>query len=92
MKWWVIKAAFSPAKISSLWELASARSVSFKWSLANVPNHNEMLVARYVVMPWWISLSCEYLFLFQEMYSVSSLVVPKMEEGISGTGAVKNSK
>ena len=25
-------------------------------------------------------------------YSVSSLVVPKMEEGISGTGAVKNSK
>ena len=28
----------------------------------------------------------------QKMYSVSSLVVPKMEEGISGTGAVKNSK
>ena len=26
------------------------------------------------------------------IYSVSSLVVPKMEEGISGTGAVKNSK
>ena len=26
------------------------------------------------------------------VYSVSSLVVPKMEEGISGTGAVKNSK
>ena len=26
------------------------------------------------------------------MYSVSSLVVPKMEEGIFGTGAVKNSK
>ena len=25
-------------------------------------------------------------------YSVSSLVVPKVEEGISGTGAVKNSK
>ena len=25
-------------------------------------------------------------------YSVSSLVVPKMEEGISGTGAMKNSK
>ena len=28
----------------------------------------------------------------KKMYSVSSLVVPKMEEGISGTGAVKNSK
>ena len=27
-----------------------------------------------------------------QIYSVSSLVVPKMEEGISGTGAVKNSK
>ena len=26
------------------------------------------------------------------IYSVSSLVVPKMEEGISGTGVVKNSK
>ena len=25
-------------------------------------------------------------------YSVSSLVVPKMEEEVSGTGAVKNSK
>ena len=29
---------------------------------------------------------------FEKLYSVSSLVVPKMEEGISGTGAVKNSK
>ena len=28
---------------------------------------------------------------FPMKYSVSSLVVPKMEEGISGTGAVKNS-
>ena len=28
----------------------------------------------------------------RNQYSVSSLVVPKMEEGISGTGAVKNSK
>ena len=30
--------------------------------------------------------------IFVLRYSVSSLVVPKMEEGISGTGAVKNSK
>ena len=79
MKWWAIKAAFSPPKISSLWELASARSVSFKWSLANVPNHNEMLVARYivVVMPWWISLSCGGLFLLQEMYTIHYIQFPE---------------
>ena len=35
---------------------------------------------------------CERLAQIHWKYSVSSLVVPKMEEGISGTGAVKNSK
>ena len=37
---------------------------------------------------WQNKVTFEVLF----KYSVSSLVVPKMEEGISGTGAVKNSK
>ena len=37
-------------------------------------------------------LAKKYLQHSQKKYSVSSLVVPKMEEGISGTGAVKNSK
>ena len=31
-------------------------------------------------------------YLFTTIYSVSSLVVPKMEAEFSGTGAVKNSK
>ena len=37
---------------------------------------------------WQNKVTFEVLF----KYSVSSIVVPKMEEGISGTGAVKNSK
>ena len=43
-----------------------------------------------ICIPTWslFCIKCQFIY----VYSVSSLVVPKMEEGISGTGAVKNSK
>ena len=57
-------------------EFAQDSSKSCKMELS------KFLHGLFEIVPW----------ICQVLYSVSSLVVPKMEEGISGTGAVKNSK
>ena len=63
--------------------LKSQESADSYWiliSLQNIFSHRRVIVLSSSIMP------------NKKIYSVSSLVVLKMEEGISGTGAVKNSK
>ena len=63
--------------------LKSQESADSYWiliSLQNIFSHRRVIVLSSSIMP------------NKKIYSVSSLVVPKMEEEISCTGAVKNFK